>query len=160
MTKLVDEYSYSIAFSPQDDAFIGRVAEWPSLAAHGVSGEAALREIRSVVEACIEDMEESGDAIPEPLSRRTFSGKLLLRLPTDLHRFLALEAEREGTSLNQLIATHLGALRGVAASNEGLSVLPAKRSRAPARSNAKAKATSGKANPRSGRGHAPKARRG
>jgi predicted HicB family RNase H-like nuclease len=160
MTKLVDEYSYSIAFSPQDRAFIGRVAEWPSLAAHGPSGEAALREIRSVVEACLEDMEASGEVIPEPLSRRTFSGKLLLRLPTDLHRFLALEAEREGTSLNQLIATHLGGLRGVASSNESLSAPPSKRGPVAVRSSTKAKATSGKANSRIAHGHARKARRG
>ena len=160
MTKLVDEYSYSIAFSPQDGAFVGRVAEWPSLAAHGASGEAALREIRAVVEACLEDMQASGEAVPEPLSRRTFSGKLLLRLPTDLHRFLALEAEREGTSLNQLIATHLGGLRGVASSSEGLSAFPSKRAPAPARSSKKAEASSGKANPRIEHGHARKARRG
>lgn len=154
MTKLVDEYTYGIAFSPEDGLFIGRVAEWPSLAAHGASGEAALREIRSVVEACLEDMEASGEAVPEPISRRTFSGKLLLRLPTDLHRFLALEAEREGTSLNQLIATHLGSLRGLASGSEGL--LPSKRAPAPARSSKNAKVTRGETSPRVER----KARRG
>lgn len=109
MTKLVDEYSYTIAFSPPDGAFVGRVAEWPSLAAHGPTPDAALKEIRFVVGAVIEDMTD--ETPPEPFSRRNYSGKLLLRLPTDLHRFLAIEAEREATSLNQLIATYLATFR-------------------------------------------------
>ncbi|MDP2345982.1 MAG: toxin-antitoxin system HicB family antitoxin [Deltaproteobacteria bacterium] len=121
MTKLVDQYSYTIAFSPADGAFVGRVAEWPSLAAHGPTADAALKEIRFAVEAALEDMAE--ETPPEPLSRRNYSGKLLLRLPTDLHRFLAVEAEREATSLNQLIATYLATFRTGPARTE----LPAKK---------------------------------
>ncbi len=43
------EYSYTVAWSEKDGAFIGRVAEFPSLAAHARSQEKALREIRNVV---------------------------------------------------------------------------------------------------------------
>jgi predicted RNase H-like HicB family nuclease len=159
MPKLVDEYSYNIAYSPEDRVFIGRVAEWPYVAAHGASGEAALREVRSAVQACLEHMEAIGGVLPEPLSRQVTSDKLHLRLPSDLHCFLAREAERKGTSLNELIVTHLDGLRSVTARNKELSVLPPKLVPAPVRASKKAKPKSAKAGRRSAGDKTRKARK-
>lgn len=108
---IADQYSYSVTYSPEDEVFVGRVVEWPSLAAHGPTLDAALLEIRTVVASCLEDMAEGEEPPPEPLSKRSYSGKLLVRMPVELHRQLATEAEREGTSLNQLITTRLSAGR-------------------------------------------------
>lgn len=102
-----EEYLYSVMWSDEDKVFIGRVLEFPSLAAHGDTQEAALKEIRSVVEFVLEDLRESGEEAPLPLSKREFSGKLNLRMSKQLHRQLAAEAERQGVSLNQLINTKL-----------------------------------------------------
>jgi len=63
-------YLYSVGWSEIDRAFVARVAEFPSLSAHGDSLEAALQEIRFVVEAVIEDLEQSGERIPEPIGDR------------------------------------------------------------------------------------------
>ena len=41
-----DEYSFSVVWSEEDKAFIGRVLEFPSLAAHGSSPEKRIREMR------------------------------------------------------------------------------------------------------------------
>ena len=60
-------YLYSVGWSDQDQAFIARVAEFPSLSAHGDTPETALQEIRFVVEAVIEDLEQSNEPIPEPI---------------------------------------------------------------------------------------------
>lgn len=106
-----EDYLYSVVWSPEDEAFIGRVLEFPSLAAHGDSQEDALREIRSVVEYALEDLEESGEPAPEPLSKRPYSGTLNLRMPKNLHRQLAVEAAQEGVSLNQWINAKLAASR-------------------------------------------------
>jgi predicted HicB family RNase H-like nuclease len=38
---------------------------------------------------------------------KPFSGRLMVRFPSDLHRELFLEAKRRGTSLNQIIAERL-----------------------------------------------------
>jgi predicted HicB family RNase H-like nuclease len=54
-------------------------------------------------------MSESGEDLPEPLHRRSYSGKLVVRLPKYLHRQLAIEAAEEDVSLNQLISTKLAA---------------------------------------------------
>lgn len=64
-----EDYSYSVTWSEEDDAFIGRVVEFPSLAAHGDSQEEALREIHTVVEFVLEDLTSEGELIPAPLSK-------------------------------------------------------------------------------------------
>ena len=105
--KLVDRYTYRVAWSPDDGVFVARVAEWPSLAADGDSMDGALRELRSVVGACIEDMKTNGEVPPPPLATRKYSGKLLLRMPPELHRALAADAASQDVPLNQLIVTRL-----------------------------------------------------
>lgn len=102
-----EQYSYSVVWCEEDGAFIGRVVEFPSLGAHGSTQEKALREIRRVVEYVLEDLAASNEAIPEPLGRRSYSGKLNVRLPKELHRQLALESSAQGVSLNTLINTKL-----------------------------------------------------
>jgi predicted HicB family RNase H-like nuclease len=96
-----------VVWSEEDHAFIGRVLEFPSLAAHGSTQAKALSEIRSVVQHAFEDLQDSGEAVPEPLNKRRYSGTLNVRLPKYLHRQLAIEAAEQGVSLNQLISTKL-----------------------------------------------------
>jgi len=55
----------------------------------------------------LEDLAEAGEEIPQPLSKRPFSGKLPLRMPEDLHRTLAIEAAQQHVSLNQWITLKL-----------------------------------------------------
>lgn len=98
-----EDYAYSIMWSQEDQAYIGRVAEFASLAADGESPDAALKEIMDLVRFVLEDLAESGEAIPPPFSQRPFSGKLNLRMPEHLHRHLALEAAQQHVSLNQWI---------------------------------------------------------
>jgi predicted HicB family RNase H-like nuclease len=102
-----EDYSYNVAWSDEDDAFIARVTEFPSLAAHGKTQEKALREVRGVVEYVLEDLAANKEPIPEPLGRRNYSGKLNLRMSKELHRRLALESTTQGVSLNALINTKL-----------------------------------------------------
>ena len=98
-----EEYAYTVMWSEEDQAYIARVAELPSLAAHGASSIEALAEIIEVVRFVLEDLAEAGEDIPPPLSKRPFSGKLHLRMPEHLHRHLALEAAQQHVSLNQWI---------------------------------------------------------
>lgn len=104
-----EHYLYSVGWSEADDAFIARVAEFPSLAAHGDTQEDALREIKDVVGFVLNDLKESNETIPEPFGKRSFSGRLVLRMPEYMHRQLALEALQQGISLNQLLNLKLEA---------------------------------------------------
>lgn len=109
---MVDKYEYKVTWSEEDQVYIGRVAEFPSLAAHGKTPEKALKEIQFVVGAVIEDLQEQGEAVPEPLNSRNYSGKLNIRMPLDLHKELVKESAWQNVSLNQLIiyklSKHLG----------------------------------------------------
>jgi predicted HicB family RNase H-like nuclease len=98
-----EDYSYSVSWSEEDQSFIGRVAEFESLAAHGDTQISALNEITEVVRVVLQDLAESGEPIPEPFSKKHFSGRLVVRMTSSLHRSLALEAVRQGVSLNSLI---------------------------------------------------------
>ncbi|HSK71070.1 MAG TPA: type II toxin-antitoxin system HicB family antitoxin [Pyrinomonadaceae bacterium] len=98
-----EQYLYTVGWAEEDNAFVARVAEFPSLAAHGATQEEALREIRDVVNFVLNDLKETGEPIPEPFGKRSFSGRLVLRMPEYMHRQLALEAMQQGISLNQLL---------------------------------------------------------
>ena len=102
-----DEYLYNVAWSEEDKVFVGRIVEFPSLAAHGDTLEDALREIKKVVEFVLADMAASGETMIEPLSKRHYSGRLNLRMPPQFHRQLSAEAERQKVSLNQWITMKL-----------------------------------------------------
>ena len=105
----VEQYLYSVGWSEEDAAFVARVAEFSSLAAHGDTLEDVLREIKTVVGFVLQDLEETGEFVPEPFGKRSFSGRLVLRMPEYLHRKLALESIQEGISLNQLLNLKLEA---------------------------------------------------
>lgn len=50
----------------------------------------------------LEVRQENNMPIPIPEAVDKYSGKFVVRLPKSLHRRLAIEAEKEGVSLNQL----------------------------------------------------------
>ncbi len=84
------------------------VAEFPDLPGCVGGGDTAREAVSKAMEAkeaWIEAAIEDGQEIPLPndLYEIDFSGKFTLRLPKSLHRDLALRAEDEGVSLNQLI---------------------------------------------------------
>ncbi len=104
-----EQYLYSVGWSEEDEAFVASVAEFPSLAAHGDTLEVALREIKSVVGLVLSDLQKNKEHIPQPFGKRSFSGRLVLRMPEYLHRKLALESMQQGVSLNQLLNLKLEA---------------------------------------------------
>jgi predicted HicB family RNase H-like nuclease len=102
-----DKYTYRITWSEDDGEYVGLCAEFPSLSWLAQSPEAALKGIRSLVEEIIAEMTSSGDAIPEPIASKHFSGKFMVRVPPDVHRQLAIQAAEAGVSLNRLASAKL-----------------------------------------------------
>ena len=45
--------------------------------------------------------------IPKSIDERQYSGRISLRVPKTLHAILAMEAEKEGVSLNQYVLYRL-----------------------------------------------------
>ena len=102
-----DKYTYRVTWSEEDVEFVGLCAEFPKLSWLAKSPEHALQGIRLVVNDCIEDMVNHGEAIPAPIATRKYSGKFMVRVPPEVHRHLVLEAAESGVSLNRIISARL-----------------------------------------------------
>ncbi len=107
MAKFVDRYTYRVTWSEEDQEYVGLCAEFASLSWLEKTPEKAIAGIRKLVKECVRDMEASGEAVPEPIATKNFSGKFMVRVPPQTHRSLAIQAAEAGVSLNRLIASRL-----------------------------------------------------
>src|SRR6185437_2988064 len=62
------------------------VAEFPSLSWLAPTPAEALAGLADVVRDVLTDLAATGDPIPEPLSARTYSGRFMVRVPSEVHR--------------------------------------------------------------------------
>jgi predicted HicB family RNase H-like nuclease len=102
-------YTYRVTWSSEDKEHVGLCVEFPSLSWLARTPAAALKGIQQLVETAVEDMRASGEAIPEALAEKEFSGEFRVRIPKDVHRRLALAAAEQGVSLNRLASAKLAA---------------------------------------------------
>ncbi len=102
-----EHYAYRVVWSEEDGEYVGLCAEYPSLSHLDKNQSAALRGIVTLVGGVMEDLEESGEPIPQPLSGRRYSGKFQVRIPPQQHRILAMRAAEEGVSLNRYVSARL-----------------------------------------------------
>lgn len=107
ITRKIDHYTYRVSWSPEDGEHVGLCAEFPSLSWLSATPEDALAGIRKVVSEAVKDMHSKGESIPEPLADRQYSGQFRVRIPSHVHRLLALQAAEEGISLNRLASAKL-----------------------------------------------------
>ena len=103
----IDHYTYRVIWSDEDEQYVGLCAEFPSLSWLASSPEEALQGILKVADKVVKDMKANGEHVPEPICSRRYSGKLMVRIPPEIHRRLALEAAEEDISLNRLVSTKL-----------------------------------------------------
>lgn len=107
MTTTADRYTYRVTWSDDDQEYVGLCTEFPSLSWLDESPDHALSGIRQLVADCLNDMAAEDETIPEPISTKKFSGKLMLRVPPEVHRMLAIKAAESGVSLNRYISSKL-----------------------------------------------------
>jgi predicted HicB family RNase H-like nuclease len=103
----IDHYTYRVTWSPEDKEHVGLCAEFPSLSWLALTPEDALVGIRQIVTEAVNDMQASGEAIPEPFAEKRYSGEFRVRIPPELHRALAMQAAEQGVSLNRLASAKL-----------------------------------------------------
>lgn len=103
----VRHYTYRVIWSPEDREYVGLCAEFPSLSwLHGNQAK-ALAGIVRVVGEVVGDMEAHGEALPEPMSAKSYSGKFQVRIPPERHKALAMQAAEQGISLNRYVTDKL-----------------------------------------------------
>jgi predicted HicB family RNase H-like nuclease len=107
MTLKDDRYTYRVTWSEDDKEYVGLCAEFPCLSWLARTPEAALKGIRKVVAEAVKEMQKEGEAVPEPIASRRYSGKFMVRVPPEVHRNLAIRAAEAGVSLNRLASSKL-----------------------------------------------------
>lgn len=81
--------------------FHATVLELDGCQSTGDTFQEAYEGLREAMEGWIETKLENGYPVPMPVDIEGYSGKFVLRLPKSLHCRLAMEAAKEGVSLNQ-----------------------------------------------------------
>ena len=82
--------------------FYGRILELDGCHTTAESLNEVYDDLNSIMESYIEIKLENNLPVPIPQSAEKYSGKFVVRLPKTLHQKLAIEAQKEGVSLNQL----------------------------------------------------------
>ncbi|MCM1184096.1 MAG: toxin-antitoxin system HicB family antitoxin [Roseburia sp.] len=82
--------------------FYGKILELDGCQSTGDTLEELYESLNEAMEGYIEVKLEKNLNIPIPETAEAYSGKFVVRIPKTLHRRLAMEAQQEGVSLNQL----------------------------------------------------------
>ncbi len=105
------DLSYSILLHEAEEEgekyWIAEIPELPGCKSHGSSVEEAVKSVEEAKKDWILDSLKEGEQVPTPVERDRYSGRMLVRMSRSLHRSLAVMAEAEKLSLNQLIVTML-----------------------------------------------------
>lgn len=104
-----ERYAFRVQWSAEDQEHVATAAEFPSLSWLAPTPGAALDGLIELISATVAEMIEAGEEPPEPMADRTYSGKFLVRMPPDMHRFLAVAAAEQSVSLNAYVTCVLAA---------------------------------------------------
>jgi len=103
-TMIYKGYLARIEFDPRDEIFVGRVLGIEDrISFHGETVAELRAGFHAAVRHYLDDCAASGRS-----PHRPYSGKILLRLPPEVHARVARMAESQGKSLNQWAAEVLG----------------------------------------------------
>ena len=103
----VNHYTYRVTWSEEDQEHVAICAEFPSLSFLSEDAGEALQGLMQTVKDIVQDMEASGESIPEPISTKEYSGKFQVRIPPEKHRYLAIKAAEQGVSMNRYVSSLL-----------------------------------------------------
>lgn len=101
-----NKYTIEFFWSDEDGGFMAVVADLPGCSAFGNTIAEAAAEIEDAIAAWIAAAIKAGNAIPEPNIRsdiHEYSGRILLRMPKELHRDLQIQAKSQAVSLNSYV---------------------------------------------------------
>lgn len=97
---------YTIEFvygETAEEGVVAQVAEWPGCMTAGATREEAIAHLDDAMHDWAEARLRAKLEIPQPMA--TYSGRVLLRMPRNVHRAAEQRARQEGTSLNTWLAT-------------------------------------------------------
>lgn len=105
-----------------EEGVVAQVVEWPGCMTAGDTREEALAHIGDAMRDWVEDRLDRDLDVPEPMA--AYSGKVLLRMPRDIHRAADRRAKESGTSLNTWLTTAIARELGHIELPKALKVVP------------------------------------
>jgi predicted HicB family RNase H-like nuclease len=93
-------YAAQIEYSDEDQCFIGHIAGIKDVV--GFHGE-SVSELRAAFEEAVDDYLETCARLNRS-PQNAYSGKLMLRIPPEIHAAVAVAADVSGKSINQWAA--------------------------------------------------------
>jgi predicted HicB family RNase H-like nuclease len=106
-TPTVRDYVKLVEWSDEDQCYIGSAPPLIGQCCHGKNETAVYKELCQIVSEWIAIYEKDGKPLPAPTANREYSGKFMLRLDPQLHKYLALRAMQAGESLNGFVMKKL-----------------------------------------------------
>ena len=100
--KTTDQYLKIVEWSDEEQCYVGTC---PGLMMGGVhrDDEATVyKELCQAVAEWIKIIKKDGDPLPPATAGKEYSGKFVVRVGKELHKMLAIDALRQGISLNSL----------------------------------------------------------
>lgn len=107
MKKPSDRYLKIVEWSDEDQCYVGTAPEVIIGGVHGKDQKKVFRELCSLVDEAANLLKKEGRSLPPALAHKKYSGKILLRIPSPLHKTLALQALQRGESVNKIIQSRL-----------------------------------------------------
>ena len=95
------KYPVRLFYSGEDQGYIATIPDLPGCSAFGEKPEIALKELQVAMDLWLRAAKRERREIPPSNVTRKYSGRMVIRMPQDLHRELDLEAKEQGLSLNQ-----------------------------------------------------------
>ena len=95
---------YAIEFvygETPDEGVVAQVAEWPGCMTAGATREEAIAHLEDAMHDWAEARLDAKLEIPEPMA--IYSGKVLLRMPRNVHRAAEQRAREEGTDRKSVV---------------------------------------------------------
>lgn len=101
------QYLKIVEWSEEDQCYVGRCPELMLGGVHGRNEQRVFADLCIVIDEWIALAETDQDELPPGMAGKKYSGKFNLRLGKELHERLAIEAVKEGKSLNAFCAEAL-----------------------------------------------------
>ena len=102
-----DNYLKTIEWSDDDSCYIGTSSGLFIGGIHGDNQQQLFQELCEVIEETIQLFEAEGKPLPAATTNRTYSGKISLRIPPELHKRISVRAAQTGESVNRFVQHRL-----------------------------------------------------
>ncbi|MFH0802997.1 MAG: toxin-antitoxin system HicB family antitoxin [bacterium] len=107
MKKTGDDYLKIVEWSEEDQCYVGTSPGLIIGGVHGKNQKKVFDELCEAVEEAIQILRKEGKSLPATMTNRKYSGKISLRISSQLHKTLAAKAFQAGESVNKLIQHEL-----------------------------------------------------